>query len=118
MILRWHLPCDLTGYLEVSFMDQNKNTQGQGQGQQGQGQQNQGQGQQNQNRNPQPTQGSPEQSNRDQAEGSRDQSRGGSNTNQPSGKGQQGERNRGGISNRDMDEQSDLPDRGSSQSDR
>jgi hypothetical protein len=94
--------------LEVSVMDQNKNTQGQ---QKGQGQQQGSRDDQNRNTESHPT--------RDQAEGSRDKSRGNMGS-QERGTGNQGEKNRSGISNRGMsqdEEQLDLPPRGSSDDD-
>jgi hypothetical protein len=88
-------------------MDQNKNPQGQ-------------QGQDQQRSPSQPTRDQTQsQPTRDQAEGSRDKAR----TNmggQERGTGSQGEKNRGGISNRGMspnEEQLDLPSRGSSDDD-
>ena len=81
-------------------MDQNKNTQGQ-----------QGQGQPHEGQQSQPT--------RDQAEGSRDKSRSNMGSQERS-TGSQSEKNRGGISNRDMspdEEQLDVPSHGSSDDD-
>jgi len=88
-------------------MDQNKNTQGQ----QGQDQQQGSRDDQNRNTESEPT--------RDQAEGSRDKSRSNMGR-QERGTGNQGEKNRSGISNRGMsqdEEQLDLPPRGSSDDD-
>jgi hypothetical protein len=126
-------------------MDQTKNqgqdaqrqgNQGQGGGQQGNkpqgnpgqgGQQNWNQGgggQQNQNRNPNPTQG------RDKVRGEEERGQGSQGEpNRERGQGSQGEQNRergldrnSGITNRgsdrEMSEQSDLPERGQSRSDR
>jgi hypothetical protein len=125
-------------------MDQTKNqgqdaqrqhNQGQGgqqgnkpqQGNPGQGGQqnwNQGGGQQNQNRNPNPTQG------KDKVRGEEERGQGSQGEqNRERGQGSQGEQNRergqdrsSGITNRgvdrEMDEQSDLPERGQSRSDR
>ena len=88
-------------------MDQNKNTQGQ----QGQDQQQGSRDDQNRNTESERT--------RDQAEGSRDKSRSNMGR-QERGTGNQGEKNRSGISNRGMsrdEEQLDLPSRGSSDDD-
>jgi len=86
-------------------MDQNKNAQG------GQGQQQGSRNDEDMNTESRPA--------RDQAEGSRDKSR--SNMGgQERGTGNQGEKNRSGISNRGMsqdEEQLDLPSRGSSEDD-
>ncbi len=102
---------------EVSFMDKNKNAQGQQkQGQQSQGQQGQGSKDRNWNDTSQSN------ANREQAEGGRGQNTGhrGKPGGQDRGAGSQGERNSSGISNRGMDkskEQADLPSPGSSEED-
>ena len=90
-------------------MDQNKNTQGQQR--HGQDQQQGSRGDQNRDTESQPT--------RDQAEGSRDKSRSNMGSAER-GTGNQGEKNRSGISNRGMsqdEEQLDLPSRGTSDDD-